>query len=392
MTISQEPGTRGGGNSFGALVRAFRKQRGWTQQQLAERWGFTREYVSQIELGKRKLYGEQPVMRLAEILDIPRERLEAIGKHIPHAGSSVRQVAEDDDALLRALLEPARATVKLSWLVWYGNCDESVVNNLTDIVRRLETAVAGKEGRLRVPALELLGYAREMLGKVAFDKLDYPAALGHFQEMHDVGREINDPDLIALAMIHQGDLSRRRGRYTSASRSLDAAEPFARAGRAQVRGMRWQTLARLHSECRNKPAFLEAIENAQDSAEQLRPDTEGSGNDFTLVEVIQERAHGLTMLSEPEQALAIYEQMERKVRFRPLRDLGNFTIIKAQAYAHAGQLQEGVELAIQGLLLARSYDSPRHASRVQRMYDRLVVTPMRRSPHLGDLDDALKSG
>ena len=38
--------------NFGALVRAFREQRDWTQQELAERWGFTREYVSQIELGK----------------------------------------------------------------------------------------------------------------------------------------------------------------------------------------------------------------------------------------------------------------------------------------------------------------------------------------------------
>ncbi|MGH2709116.1 MAG: hypothetical protein ACRDJK_12610, partial [Actinomycetota bacterium] len=141
-----------------------------------------------------------------------------------------------------------------------------------------------------------------------------------------------------------------------------------------------------------KSAFLEAIENAQAVAEQLRPDTRGSGNDFTLVEVIQERAHGLTMLSEPEQALAIYERMERQVRFRPLRDLGNFTIIKAQAYAHAGQLEEGVELAIRGLEMARSYGSPRHASRVQRMYDRLAVTPLGRTPRLRDLHDALKSG
>src|SRR5713226_2569458 len=45
--------------TFGGLVRGFREQRGWTRQDLAERWGFAREYVSQIELGKRKLYGEE---------------------------------------------------------------------------------------------------------------------------------------------------------------------------------------------------------------------------------------------------------------------------------------------------------------------------------------------
>src|SRR6266480_5666983 len=71
------------GNTFGKLVRAYREQRHWTQEELAEKWGYTREYVSQIERGKRKLDRTDQVVRLAEILDIPYERLEAIGKGIP---------------------------------------------------------------------------------------------------------------------------------------------------------------------------------------------------------------------------------------------------------------------------------------------------------------------
>jgi transcriptional regulator with XRE-family HTH domain len=43
--------------------------------ELAERWGFTREYVSQIERGKRKLDKQEQVSRLADILNIPEERL-----------------------------------------------------------------------------------------------------------------------------------------------------------------------------------------------------------------------------------------------------------------------------------------------------------------------------
>jgi transcriptional regulator with XRE-family HTH domain len=66
-------------NAFGKLVKSFREQRGWSQGQLAEKWGHTREYVSQIERGKRKLEKWEQVMRLADILDIPPERLDAIG-------------------------------------------------------------------------------------------------------------------------------------------------------------------------------------------------------------------------------------------------------------------------------------------------------------------------
>jgi len=374
--------------TFGGLVRAFREQRGWTQQDLADRWGFTREYVSQIELGKRKLYGEGNVMRLAEILDIPLERLQAIGKYVPHGARVTRHPAQADDALIDALLDPARATVKLAWLVWCAKGDTSVVRQLADIAARLETAVTERRGRLRTAALELLAYAHEMMGKVAFDRLDLGRAVSHFQEMHDLGRELNDCDVTALALTHQGDVARRRGRYESAVRHLEAADPFAKASRTPTRGLRWQTLARCHAECGNTSGFQRAIDVALATALYL-PEQEEANNDFTLHDVTLEQAHGLTLLWEPLKALEIYNRPEHQSAVRPLREFGSFTILRAQAYAYAGEVDEGVRLAIEGLALARRYDSPRHISRVRRMHDRLSVTPHRDNPSLSDLDDAL---
>ena len=49
--------------------------------------------------------------------------------------------------------------------------------------------------------------------------------------------------------------------------------------------------------------------------------------------------------------------------FRPLRDQGSYSIIKAQAFAYAGSLEEGVEYAIKGIELARAYNSKRRVSR-----------------------------
>src|SRR5579859_7044027 len=76
-----------GADTFGKLVRSYRKERGWSQEELANRWGFTREYVSQIESGKRKLQHADQVGRLADILEIPTERLEAIGRDVPSRGT-----------------------------------------------------------------------------------------------------------------------------------------------------------------------------------------------------------------------------------------------------------------------------------------------------------------
>ena len=77
-------------NEFGELVRAYRKQRGYTQEELAERWGHSRAYISLIEAGKKKLDSIAQVVRLADILDIPQEKLEAIGRGIPTRQSTAQ--------------------------------------------------------------------------------------------------------------------------------------------------------------------------------------------------------------------------------------------------------------------------------------------------------------
>src|SRR6266566_3010928 len=224
-------------NTFGKLVRAYREQRQWTQEELAEKWGYTREYVSQIERGKRKLDRTDQVVRLAEILEIPYERLEAIGKSIPQQKLVAQRLEEADDVLLQTLLEPAQATVKLSWLVWYANSDNSITDNLARLTTKLEDAITNRRGRLLQPAQQLLAYSHEMMGKIAFDQLDYTTASGHFQQMHDLGDELSNPDIIAVSMIRQGDLLRRRGRYELAIRCLEAAKPFASAGEISTSGL-----------------------------------------------------------------------------------------------------------------------------------------------------------
>jgi transcriptional regulator with XRE-family HTH domain len=377
--------------TFGGLVRTFREQRGWSQQRLADHWGFTREYVSQIERGKRKLYSEQSVMRLAEILEIPLERLREVGKYVPHQARVAGQLAEADDVLIQALLEPARVTVRLAWLVWYLNADQGVVEEVFDVACRIERVATQRGGRLRMAALELLAYANEMMGNVAFDRLHFPAAHGYFQEMHDLGRELNDPWIIALAMIHQGDVARRRGHYGDAVGYLEAAEPFASNGRLQTRGLRWQTLARSHYDFGNKPGFSRSIDSALAIGAQLPGHRDVGNNNFTYQDVCFEQALGLALFGEAHKAIEIYERPEHRTAVRPLRDRGSFTILRAQAYAHAGEIEEGVRLAIEGIALARSYDSPRHISRVQRMYDRLDAAPTCDRAALRDLRDALRA-
>jgi transcriptional regulator with XRE-family HTH domain len=377
--------------AFGRLVREYREQMGLSQQEVAERWGYTREYVSLIERGKRKLDQIEQVYRLADILQIPHERLDAIGKGIPQRKIEPQHPSEGDDALFQALLEPAQATVKLSRLVWHTDNETlTIAERLHTLNHHLEDALTKYRGRFVKPTQQIMAYAHEMLGEMAFDQLSFAQAYGHFQEMFDLGEELADNDIIALAMTRQADLLRKKGRYEAAFRRFQAAEPYASNASKYVQGFRWQILARASSAYNDLEGFEKAIDKAQEIVESTSTTLDTVSNRFDLVQVLQERAQGYTLLWQPEKALDIYQQTDVLRPFRSLRDQGSYSIIKAQAFSYVGDLEQGVGYAIKGVELARAYHSKRHINRVQGMYDRLNVTPMSKSPRLRELREVLR--
>lgn len=296
-----------------------------------------------------------------------------------------------EDVIRATLLEPARASVKLSWLVWNATGDVTVVGRVTTLMAQLSGVVREHEGSLRQPALELLACGHEILGKVAFDGLDYGAAYGHFLKMERLGEQVGDANIRELAAIYQGDLLRRRGEYELAIQRLQSAQAYAEQTTAVIEGLRHQTLARAHAEYGRRDAFLRSIGRAEEVARELEPGSEDWGNEFGLVQVLHEKAHGFTLLWEAERALDIYNETQAAFQTASLRDLGNFTILRAQAHAYAGNVDTGVRLAIDGLTFARRYGSARHVSRVQRMYDRLQGTPIGSSARMRDLAEALRA-
>lgn len=376
-------------NEFGRLVRAYRLQRCWTQEELAERWGHSRGYIAQVEAGKRKLDRSDQVSRLADILDIPSKKLEAIGKGIPERKISAQSPAEADNAILQMLLAPSKEMVQLSWITWFADAAPFMEDHLRNLIVSLDQSLTSYRGEFVKQAQQLLGYAHQMMGKMAFDKLDYAAAAGHFDEMQDLGEELNDSDIIASALIHKGDVFRKRGRIETAVRCFEAAKPYADTSALGIQGMRYQIMARTFSTCGEKTKFLAAINSALEIAETTVDTIDNLANQFNLVECLQEQAQGFTMLWKPERALEIYKETDRLRPSRTLRDLGSYSIVKAQAYAYAGDLDKGLEYSLKGLNLASQYKSKRHVARLEGMCSRLSVTPIGRDKRLRDIKEAL---
>ena len=178
----------------------------------------------------------------------------------PDVDGGASSAAAPEAVIRAALLEPASVSVKLSWLVWYGTADATVIGRVTNLIGQLTDAVTDYEGPLRRPAMQLLARGHEMLGKVAFDQLDYATAFSYFLKMQRLGEQLGDCNILELAAIHQGDLLRRRGEYDLAVQRLESAACYAPEAIKAVEGLRQQTLARAHAEHGDKDAFCRAME------------------------------------------------------------------------------------------------------------------------------------
>jgi transcriptional regulator with XRE-family HTH domain len=377
-------------NAFGELVRISRLQRGWSQGLLAEKWGHSREYVSQVERGKRKLEKWEQVNRLAAVLEIPREKLEAIGRGIPEQKIEAKTHQQADSAILQMLLAPGRDMVRLSYLTWVADQQPIIEESLRNLIYQLDQALISYHGEFMQPAQQLLAYAHQMMGKMAFDHLDLAAASGHFSEMTDLGEELHDPDIITLGMTLQGNIFKKRGRFEHARQRFNAAKPYADLASSGTRGVYYNLMARLCYDSGNEQGFTRAIHTALEIAENMKESITGLANDFSLDDVLQEQASGYTELWVPEKAIEIYQETDRLRPFRPLRDQGAYTINKAQAYLQLEDLDQGIKLALKGIQLASTYHSKRHIGWIEKSYNRLRVLPIGNDKRLKTLGEALR--
>jgi len=374
-------------NAFGKLVRTYREEHQWKQEELAERWGFTREYVSQIERGKRKLDGLEQVTRLADILGITEEQLAHVGKkRLPKRPLEVQPSPESNDLLLQALLKPATSIIKIAWLIWQDSIiSTDLIRDLHNLEQRLNEVLGDYYGQFRQSALHLLSSVHECLGKLAIERTATQEAIMHFQEMYDVAEELGDNDLLILAMIHQASMFRRKGRFEASFRRLEAAGRRASSAPQWLQGLLWQNYARNFSVYGDEQGFLRSIDRAESIAEHMEAPAEMLTNPFDKVSALQERALGYTLFWQPEKALAIYQETDKMRPFRPLRELSSYHILKAQAYCYHGDLQSGIEHALTGLHMAEMLQSRRYVRRLQQMCDRLSDKPISKEPAMQDL-------
>lgn len=89
--------------TFGQVLRRLRRERRWTQEDLAEEAVIDQASVSQYERGKHKPSMEM-IRRLAGAFGMPAEELARLAGHLPEAAQQEAAEADLDAAAVRQLL------------------------------------------------------------------------------------------------------------------------------------------------------------------------------------------------------------------------------------------------------------------------------------------------
>lgn len=235
---------------------------------------------------------------------------------------------------------------RLSYLAWVADQQPAIENNLINLMGNLEHALTFYRGEFVKPAQELLAYTHQMLSRIAYDRLDFAGASGHASEMIELGQELNDADIITVGMARQGSILRKRGRFESALRCFEAARPYADASTTDVQGQHLIHIAATYADKGDVEGFDRTIEEALELTTRLKPSISSLVNEFSLEEVLIEKASGSTELWKPDRAIEVYKEIDKMTPFRPMREQGRILLWKGQAHLFAGDIDKGVKLSL----------------------------------------------
>lgn len=237
---------------LGAILRAYRRINGLSQEKLAAVLGYDNTYISMIETGRRDVHDVASRRHIARTLAIP-----------PH----LLGVTDPADTEFVAMIAFAESTVRLAELARTAGRAAEAVNELWPLVARLEARAA--EGHLEQAALTVLGQAwislGVCLGTVLPDERLWIATRWTAKGLMAARQLDSPPGLAVYALQMHGNELRKAGHAAQAAALLKRAVDSAASDRD--RGAALTLLARAAGQTGDGALFAQTSASYQDLAE-----------------------------------------------------------------------------------------------------------------------------
>jgi tetratricopeptide (TPR) repeat protein len=245
---------------------------------------------------------------------------------------------------------------------------EEAVNNLNRLFNYLQTDAPPHLHPYK--RLQML-YAQFLRLKAVInvENQRYKEALCTFRRMHEIAKAIDHPGTIAMSYLNIGTELERMGKQKEAIDYLEQARDESFRASKHIMIITNAYLARTYASTGQKIKFSRAIEAALCTARSI--ENYGDGTDFvfhSLSGVLAEKSYGHLDVGEPEETLALQEEIKSRIALEANIWLDAWIPLDwARAHLMLGRVDKSVRAGLEFYRKAKALKSPHAKSRAHRL-------------------------
>lgn len=372
-----------------------RELRGWSQRKVAEEVGTTEKRVSAWERGESipsPFYQE----RLCKLFSKDAEELGFLQHRATSSPLAPVGLMVDTGQVMNDRLDQAESIINLAWEAWFASRPRQATREIVKLLPDLEKTLYASLANLSILRVkELLIRCHGLLGTICLDALQNDHALFHYMQAHRLAEDIQDTNLSVTYLALIGDVLRRQNDKVGAISRMELARDQAVKTKQVTdvtRGHILQLLAYTYGDTSNEAAFERSIAEATDLLVHTGEDRDIAKKEFIPFEIYEIQGKVYRDLGKPLEALPYLELAETSLdntegvtpRFHAL-----VQISRGQALCDAGDLTNGVDVAIRGFLMANRCHSPRQMNRVRKLLRKLESGSFKDYPQVTHLKEVV---
>nr|BBH93201.1 hypothetical protein KTA_14000 [Thermogemmatispora argillosa] len=255
-------------DQIGRLIREYRERAGMTQSELAARWprharfgggeGVNWKYIQDIEHGRKRIEDQTTLRKVCALLNIPLWRV-GLSEYDPLSGvlscaSPFTRCFDLMELTLRQIWQLRKAALLRE--------ARQVLARLGSWLDVLQQELPPLQQRDQARFGHLLADYHCLRGVLAVDAGQYQQALAHYQQMEQLARQLNDPAVLAHALMNLGVEYDRRGELQRGIQYLEEACDFALEASKAWSVLVHSYLSRAYARAGEERRFLRANDTA----------------------------------------------------------------------------------------------------------------------------------
>mgnify|MGYP001348979074 CR=1 FL=1 len=362
----------------GQVVAQYRRAKNWSQEDLAEALRVDVRTVQRMEqqqmiksIERRKL--------LVGLLGIPLalmglESEQELTKRISLAINHDRMSFFENELAARWDLYHTGGTLRA------GRNLDLWISEITEFARESQ----GTGWHERSLALLVMSYQLQIC--TARDMLDFTQAHKASQKAYQIAKELDDPELIASTLAHDGIAYLQQDRPLDAIKYLNGGlKNVHYAGLSGLRSYILQAVSEAYAKAKLPQESWQSIGLAERALEQRDPRQERGKTHLFASSTLAQKGINAVLLEDYDRALSLIDKGLTSYNPTFVRGRARLFSQKAEALYGSGSIDESVVTAEEAIMLARSVGSNKTIARVQTLHSTLSQSRWRKERSIARL-------